>query len=84
MNVTAIEISRRPISPETIYVIFDNKEDASKFIKDVEADFEFNVDKAYEADEKKFAYPFDAYRTVYANVTLKYIKMKEFGIGSLP
>lgn len=81
MKVTAVEISRRPVSPETIYVIFDKAEDATKFAADVEKDYNFILDKIYEEDSKKFDWPFGRSREIYANVSLSQLKSKIFGTG---
>ena len=81
MKVTMVEISRRPVHPQTIYVMFDRIEDAQKFVEDVNEDFEFSLDRMYEEDEKKFAYPFGRDRELFGNITLDQLKQKLFGTG---
>lgn len=79
MKVTMVEISRRPVCPQTIYVMFDKPEDAQKFVEKVNEDFEFSLDRMYEEDEKKFAYPFGRNRELFGNITLEELKHRLFG-----
>lgn len=81
MKVTMVEISRRPVYPQTIYVMFDKPEDVQKFVEEVNEDFEFSLDRMYEEDEKKFAYPFGRNRELFGNITLKELKHRLFGTG---
>ena len=81
MKVTMVEISRRPAYSQTIYVMFDNPEDAQNFADEVDKDIQFSLDRMYEEDEKEFAYPFGRSRELYGNITLDQLKHKLFGTG---
>ena len=81
MKVTCVEVSKAPVEPRIFYVIFDDSKKAEDFVNEVKKDCQFIVLKSYEADEKKFAYPFGRSREIFANITLAEMKKRLYGTG---
>ena len=78
-RVTVIELSRRPIHPETTYVVFEDSNKAKEFLDDISKNPHlFRVEKIREnIDEPKFGYIHE----VFYDISFEKLRTAYYGTG---
>lgn len=78
-KVTVIELSRRPIHPETTYVVFEDSEKAKEFLDSASRGSHFfTVERVREnIDEPKFG----LYHSVFYDISFEKLRIAYYGTG---